>query len=118
MKNILYHFHDGAVGGHHRPNRTAAKVLEAGFYWLTLFKDARAYVSSCDQCQRMGNISKRDEMSLDSILVCEIFYVWGIDFMGSFPLSHSCQYILMVVDYVSKWAETIATRTNEAKIVC
>nr|GEY73997.1 hypothetical protein [Tanacetum cinerariifolium] len=31
-----------------------------------------------------GNISQRDEMPQNSIQVCEIFDVWGIDFMGPF----------------------------------
>uniref|UniRef100_A0A1U7VFT5 Uncharacterized protein LOC104216803 n=1 Tax=Nicotiana sylvestris TaxID=4096 RepID=A0A1U7VFT5_NICSY len=53
-------------------NRTAFKVLEAGFFWLTLFKDARAYVAQCDRCQRTGNITKRDEMPLQSIQVNEL----------------------------------------------
>ncbi|GKE88294.1 putative reverse transcriptase domain-containing protein [Tanacetum coccineum] len=52
----------------------------------------------------MGNISKHDEMPLNNIQVCEIFDIWGIDFMGPFPKSHKFKYILVVVDYVSKWA--------------
>ncbi|XP_075077274.1 uncharacterized protein LOC142164010 [Nicotiana tabacum] len=75
MASILYHFHDGAVGGHYGGNYTAAKVIEAGFYGPTLYKDTRAYVVACDKCQRASNISKRDEMPLNSILVCEIFDV-------------------------------------------
>ncbi|XP_019228452.1 PREDICTED: uncharacterized protein LOC109209598 [Nicotiana attenuata] len=118
MTKILYHFHDGAVGGHYAANRTAFKVLEVGFFWPTLFKDARAYVAQCDGCQRTGNITKRDEMPLQSIQVCEIFDVWGIDFMGPFPSSHSFEYILVAVDYVSRWVETIPTRKNDAQTVC
>uniref|UniRef100_A0A1U7YUK2 Uncharacterized protein LOC104248338 n=1 Tax=Nicotiana sylvestris TaxID=4096 RepID=A0A1U7YUK2_NICSY len=72
MTKILYHCHDGAVGGHYVANRTAFKVLEAGFFWPTLFKDARTYVAQCDRCQRTCNIPKRDEMSLQSIHVNEL----------------------------------------------
>nr|XP_016457956.1 PREDICTED: uncharacterized protein LOC107781730 [Nicotiana tabacum] len=117
MESFLSHCHDGAAGGHYDGNRIAAKVMEADFFWLTLYKDARAYVASCDKCQRACNISKNDEMPLNSILVCEIFDVWGIDLMGSFPMSHSHKYILVVVDYVSKWVEAIPTRTNDARVV-
>ncbi|XP_070020212.1 uncharacterized protein LOC142180872 [Nicotiana tabacum] len=49
MTKILYHCHDGAIGGHYAANRTTFKVLEAGFFWPTLFKDARAYVAQCDR---------------------------------------------------------------------
>ncbi|GJY01263.1 reverse transcriptase domain-containing protein [Tanacetum coccineum] len=64
-----------------------------------------------------GNISKRDEMPLTNIQVCEIFDVWGIDFMGPFPKSHKFEYILVAVDYVSKWAEAQALPTNDARVV-
>ncbi|CAN6567563.1 unnamed protein product [Malus baccata var. baccata] len=43
--------------------------------------------------------------------------VWGIDFMGPFPSSHGFLYILLAVDYVSKWVEAKATRTNDSKVV-
>ncbi|CAN6712740.1 unnamed protein product [Malus baccata var. baccata] len=51
------------------------------------------------------------------ILSVEIFDVWGIDFMGPFPSSHGFLYILLAVDYVSKWVEAKATRTNDSKVV-
>jgi len=56
-------------------------------------------------------------MPLTNILVNENFDVWGIDFMGPFPYSFGNLYILFVVDYVSKWIEAKATRTNDAKVV-
>ena len=47
-------------------------------------------------------------MPLKNILEVELFDVWGIDFMGLFSSSYGNQYILLVVDYVSKWVEAIA----------
>ncbi|XP_070035285.1 uncharacterized protein [Nicotiana tomentosiformis] len=47
----------------------------------------------------------------------EIFDVWGIDLMGSFPSSSGCKYILVAIDYVSKWVEAISIPTNDAKVV-
>ncbi|RDX81566.1 gag-pol, partial [Mucuna pruriens] len=46
-----------------------------------------------------------------------IFDVWDIDFMGPFPVSNGYSYILLAVDYVSRWVEAIATKTNDAKVV-
>ena len=65
----------------------------------------------------MGNISKRHEMPLQSILVVLLFDVWGIDFMGSFPSSFGNLYILLAVDYVSKWVEATACPKNDANTV-
>ena len=47
----------------------------------------------------------------------ELFYVWRIDFIGSFPSSHNNLYILVAVDYVSKWVEVIVSPTNDSKLV-
>ncbi|XP_071917964.1 uncharacterized protein [Coffea arabica] len=106
-----------ACGGHFGPKRTARKVLESGFYWPTLFKDAYSFCKSCDKCQRVGNISRRDQMTQTPMIFVEIFDVWGIDFMGPFPSSFGFFYILLAVDYVSKWVEAKATRTNDSKVV-
>ncbi|XP_074322955.1 uncharacterized protein LOC141659918 [Apium graveolens] len=69
----------------------------------------------CDRCQRVGNISKRYEMLLNVMLEVEIFDVWGIDFMGPFISSRNNQYILLEVDYVSKWVEVKVLPTNDEK---
>ena len=116
-QEILKHYHTGPTGGHYSVNRTAHKVLESGFYWPTIFKDSFNFVKTCDRCQRVGNMSKRDEMPQNFILECEIFDVWGIDFMGPFPNSFGNKYILVAVDYVSKWVEAQALPTNDARVV-
>ena len=52
--------HAGPSGGHHGMNTTARKILDAGFYWPTIFRDVKAMIQACDACQRAGNISRRD----------------------------------------------------------
>ncbi|XP_061337794.1 uncharacterized protein LOC133284742 [Gastrolobium bilobum] len=117
LSQILWHCHASDYGGHFGGNRTTHKVLQSGYYWPTLFKDAKDFVERCEKCQKTGNISRRDEMPLNSIMEVELFDLWGIDFMGPFPSSYSNQYILVAVDYVSKWVEAVALPTNDAKVV-
>lgn len=97
--------------------RTAAKVLQCGYYWPTIFQDAHEFVRICDRCQQTGNISSKQELPLTNILEVELFDVWGIDFIGPFPPSFGNLYILVVVDYVSKWIEAAALPTNDVKVV-
>ncbi|KAL5546489.1 hypothetical protein UlMin_006176 [Ulmus minor] len=66
------------LGGHFGATKTAAKVLQSGFHWPTLFKDAYKFVANCDRCQRVGNISRKNEMPLTNILVIELFDVWAV----------------------------------------
>ena len=56
-------------------------------------------------------------MLLTNIHEVEIFDVWGIDFMGPFPPSCGNIYIILMVEYVSKWVEAIATQKNDAKTI-
>ncbi|GJU61666.1 reverse transcriptase domain-containing protein [Tanacetum coccineum] len=91
--DILIACHNGPTGGHHGSNYTAKKVFDS------------------------GKISQHDEMPQNAIQVCEIFDVWGIDFMGPFPSSRGNKYILVAVDYLSKWVKAKALPTNDARVV-
>ena len=102
VKSVLQHCHSSPYGGHFSGDKTAAKVLQSGLFWPTLFKDAYLFAFQCDRCQKTGNISRRNEGPLQNILEVEIFDVWGIDFMGPFIPSFGNLYILVAVDYVSK----------------
>nr|GEV09721.1 reverse transcriptase domain-containing protein [Tanacetum cinerariifolium] len=96
----------------------AKKVFDSRFYWPTIYRDVEDLVKNCDVCQRQGKISKSDEMLQNSIQVCEIFDIWGIDFMGPFSSCRGNKYILVAVNYLSKWVEAKALPTNDTRVVC
>ncbi|XP_057719665.1 uncharacterized protein LOC130934093 [Arachis stenosperma] len=74
-QEVLWQCHWSAYEGHFSGERTAAKVLESRFYWPAVFKDAKEMVSRCDECQRDGNLTKRNEMPQQYILELELFDV-------------------------------------------
>ncbi|XP_073317235.1 uncharacterized protein [Primulina huaijiensis] len=69
------------------------------------------------RCQHTCNIPDRHEMPLNNIIECEVFDVWKIYFLGPFPTSFMKKYILVVVDYVSKWMEAESYATNDSQVV-
>ncbi|GKB42739.1 putative nucleotidyltransferase, ribonuclease H [Tanacetum coccineum] len=89
---ILAHYHSGPTRGHHSASIIGRKVYGSGFFWPSIFKDAKDYV-------------------------CDVFDIWGLDFMGPFPNSRDNKYILMAVNYVSKWVEAQALPTNNTRVV-
>ncbi|RDX67970.1 hypothetical protein CR513_53098, partial [Mucuna pruriens] len=118
INSVLQFFHSTPRGGHYGSTQTARKVLDCGLYWPTIFRDAHHFVSTCERCQKVGMaMNRRHEMPQQPILFYEVFDVWGIDFMGPFLVSNEYSYILLAVDYVSRWGEVIATRTNDTKVV-
>nr|CAN74665.1 hypothetical protein VITISV_043029 [Vitis vinifera] len=117
QQGILSHCHENACGGHFASQKTTMKVLQSRFTWPSLFKDAHIMCRSCDRCQRLGKLTKRNQMPMNPILIVDLFDVWGIDFMGPFPISFGNSYILVGVDYVSKWVEAIPSKHNDHRMV-
>nr|GEX77944.1 reverse transcriptase domain-containing protein [Tanacetum cinerariifolium] len=88
---------------HFQPIHYASKTMtEAQINYTTTKKEMLAVV---------------DEIPQNVIQVCEIFYVWGIDFIGPFPSLRGNRYILVAVDYLSKWVEAKVLPTNDARVV-
>ncbi|KAJ9544157.1 hypothetical protein OSB04_023864 [Centaurea solstitialis] len=77
VTSIIHHCHSGPCGGHFGGQRTTSKILQSGFYWPSLHRDCHGFVKRCDECQRSGNISRRNEMPLNGILEIKLFNVWG-----------------------------------------
>ncbi|RVW68993.1 Transposon Tf2-2 polyprotein [Vitis vinifera] len=117
QQGILSHCHESACECHFASQKTAMKVLQLGFCWPTLFKDAHTMCKNCNRCQRLGKLTRKNMMPLNPILIVDLFYVWDIDFMRPFPMSFGYSYILVGVDYVSKWVEAIPCKRNDHRVV-
>ncbi|CAA7045911.1 unnamed protein product [Microthlaspi erraticum] len=117
VQGVLEHCHGSAYGGHFATFKTATKVCNLVYGGLLCLRMQQASLPSVIRAKGKGSITKRDEMPLNPILEVEIFDVWGIDFMGPFkPSSNGHNYILVAVDYVSKWIEAIPCPACDAKV--
>lgn len=77
LAQILEKYNSSIYSGHFGTSKTAAKILQSGFYWPSLFRDAYEFVKRYDKCQHIGNNSRKNEMPLDIISEVELFDRWG-----------------------------------------
>ena len=116
VPDIIASCHDSACGGHFSGQLRGQKILRAGYFWPTLFKDFHAYVRKCDACQRYARNDLRMEMPLHVSLLLVPFEKWGIDYVGPAHPSSSrgMVYIVVATEYLTKWAEAKAVKAANA----
>ena len=105
--------HAGACGGHLSRMATTQKVLREGYFWSSLFRNCITTVKICERCQRFACKVRAPPVPLHPVIVASPFCKWGVNFMNCNPASSSNhKYIIMVVDYFTKWAEAMPTYDN------
>lgn len=103
------------IDGHRSGVCTAHKILQCGYYSPTITQDAHDLSKSCDSCQRERGISTKQELPMTHILVIELFDIWSLVFMGLFVSSNGMTYIVIVVEYASKWVKAFVLSNNKGK---
>ncbi|XP_074342230.1 uncharacterized protein LOC141679701 [Apium graveolens] len=108
----LREVHEGICGDHLAAKELAYKVIRQGYYGPTIHANAVAYVNKCSKCQKFNNVPNQSPNLPGSVLSPVPFVVWGIDIMGPFPRAKgNLRYVLVVIDYMTKWAEAKAMKT-------
>jgi hypothetical protein len=109
-------YHSGACGGHMSGYATAQKILRAGYFWPSLFNDCITAIQKCHACQTYNKKIWSHPAPLHPVVSVGPFAKWGIDFMTCHPHSVGGHgYIIVAVDYFTKWAEAMPTFDNTGK---
>ena len=116
-ERVLNDCHSGECGGHMFGYATAQKVLRAGYFWLSMFKDCIIAVRKCHNCQVFDRKMRAPPAPLHPIIAIGPFAKWGIDFITCKPHSAGGHaYIILAVYYFTKWAEAMPTFDASGKI--
>ena len=115
MEGIMYIMHDHPLSAHFGIQATYDRTKER-YYWKGMKRDIEVYVKSCDQCQRRERPKGQNE--LHSIRTKAPFYQIGIDIVGPLPVTDKGnRYIVVAMDYFTKWPEAKALPDATAKEV-
>ena len=110
--------HSGACGGHLSRLAIAQKILRAGYVWPTIFEDCIFVLKKCHPCQIFSRKMRAHLAPLHPVVAVRPFAKWGIDFTTcNPPFAAGHHYIIVVVDYFTKWAEAMPTYNNDTKTV-
>ena len=116
---ILREVHEGICGNHIGARTLAGKKLRQGYYWPTMFKDMTELVRKCKACQEHAKISHLPYEPLTTFTSPRPFQQWGLDILGLIPIGRGqCKFIIMAMDYFTKWAEAEPLVTITEHKVC
>ncbi|XP_077244859.1 uncharacterized protein LOC143884896 isoform X2 [Tasmannia lanceolata] len=122
-EEILADIHEGVCGPHMNGKMLARKILRLGYYWPTLEADCHTFVKRCYKCQIHANLIHVPPTELHSLTSPWPFSVWGIDIIGKISpkSSNGHEYILVAIDYFTKWVEAASyaklTSSSVAKFI-
>ena len=97
----------------------AKKILRVGYYWLTMEKDCFHFVKKCHQCQIHGDLIHSPHSELHPMAAPWPFVAWGMDVIGLIEpkTSNGHRFILVAIDYFTKWVEAITFKVVTKKAV-
>jgi hypothetical protein len=108
-EKVLAGLHAGDVDGHFGGDTIAHKVLRAGYYWSTLFRDSHTLSRKCVICQKVVGRVKKATFPLQPVTIDAPFQKWGLDIIGPIncPSLQQHKYILTTKNYFTRWSEAL-----------
>ena len=118
-KKVMEEIHQGICGPHMNGRMLAKKILRIGYYWNTIETDCVDFMKSCHDCQTHANLNHVPPSELYTMTFPWPFSVQGIDVIRRIPskASNGHKYILVAIDYFTKWVEMASYSLLKAKHV-
>jgi hypothetical protein len=115
---LMHEIHKGTFGTHANGYAMAKKALRAGYYWITMHADCYHHAKKCHKCQIYVDKIHVPPTMLNVISSPWPFSMWGIDMIGRIEskASNGYRFILVAIDYFTKWVEA-ASYANVTKQV-
>ena len=116
---VIREVHTGVCGPHMEGHMLVRKIMRTGYFLLTIETDCFQFVQRCSECQMHGDLIHVPPSELHALTFPWLFSVWGIDIIGKIsPKSSSGhEYILVAIDYFTKWVEaTSYARLTAARV--
>nr|XP_043639225.1 uncharacterized protein LOC122610294 [Erigeron canadensis] len=111
-KELIQEVHGGTCGIHSGPGSVTTKIMRLGYFWPSLYRDAKEEIEKCQSCQMHAPVSNRPRRDLIPVTTAWPFYKWGIDIVGSFPRGiGNMKFLIVAVDYFTKWVEAKPSAT-------
>ncbi|XP_009389876.1 uncharacterized protein LOC103976409 [Musa acuminata AAA Group] len=115
-QTVLAEIHEGICEEHIGGRTLAHKILRQGYYWPTMCRDATTHVQRCTSCQEHARTPQLPAVPLTPIDCAWPFAQWGLDLLGPFPpVAGQRRYIVVGVDYFTKWVEVEPLATITAR---
>ncbi|XP_057758663.1 uncharacterized protein LOC130979272 [Arachis stenosperma] len=105
-EEVMAETHEGVCENHIGGRALTAKILRTWYYWPTIKRDCISKVKACDSCQKHATVSWIPTEKLHTIELSWPFDRWGLDILGPFPkVPGQVKFLLVSIDYFSKWIE-------------
>ncbi|GAA0160018.1 hypothetical protein LIER_38963 [Lithospermum erythrorhizon] len=113
IPKIRAEVHQGWCGSHIGGRSLTVKITRIRYFWPILVKDAMNFMKKCDICERMGSVQHKPTPSMTPIPKPIPLAMWGINLVGKLPKAKgSLKYVVVTVDYFSKWVEAVPLKTS------
>ncbi|GAN11692.1 endonuclease and reverse transcriptase activity [Mucor ambiguus] len=114
IERVLNHAHN--QGGHFGVDKTVARVKNIG-WWDTREEDVKMWIKYCENCQVYKIRNDNNKPPLKPITATRVGQIWATDIATLTTSKHGNKYVIVIMEYLSKWAVTCALDSFDTDMI-